>query len=104
MKKLINKYAIIPVLCMAMLLEALMGAELDEIIDDYMLSFANYYGFDKETKPERYQAVLDLNLIPMLCHVTGASNIAELEQIDLESAVAEYLRHAGMTDALSRWS
>ena len=81
----------------AMLLEALMGAKLDEIIYDYMLSFYNYYGIDKEREPERYQAVLNTNLMAMLCHVTGAESVEKLEQIDLESAVTAYLLDAGMT-------
>ena len=80
----------------AMLLEALMGATLDEIINDYMLSFYNYYGIDKEREPERYQAVLDVNLMEMLRHVTGEST-DKLGQVDLENAVTSYLIKAGMT-------
>lgn len=80
----------------AMLLEALMGATLDEIIDDYMLTFYNYYGIDKDIEPERYQAVLNVNLIEMLCHVSGET-VENLEQADLESAVTTYLIKAGMT-------
>ena len=83
----------------AMLLEALMGAELNEITEDYMRSFYHYYGIDKEKEPERYQAVLDINLIPFLCHVAGVDTQAELEQVDLESAVTEYLINAGMAEA-----
>lgn len=81
----------------AMLLEALTGAELEEITHDYMLSYYNYYGIDKETEPERYQSVLEINLIPMLCHITGAKTSSELTQIDLETAVKNYLLNAGMT-------
>ena len=81
-----------------MLLEALMGAELNEIIDDYMISFYNYYGIDKETDPERYEAVLNNNLVVMLCHVTGTDTCEELAQVDLESAVTNYLLDAGMTE------
>ena len=80
----------------AMLLEGLMGATLDEIINDYMLSFYNYYGIDKEREPERYQAVLDVNLMEMLRHVTGEST-DKLGQVDLEKAVTSYLIKAGMT-------
>ena len=82
-----------------MLLEALMGAELQAIIDDYMISFYNYYGIDKETQPERYEAVLNNNLMAMLCHVMGAESVEELEKIDLESAVTKYLLDAGMDEA-----
>ena len=74
-----------------------MVADLEEIIDDYMISFYNYYGISKETEPERYQAVLNNNLIAMICHVAGVDTPEELADIDLESAVTEYLLHAGMT-------
>lgn len=80
----------------AMLLEALMGADLQAIIDDYMLSFYNYYGIDKETEPERYEAVLTNNLMAMLLHVTGAESAEMLEQMDLEAAVTDYLLANGM--------
>lgn len=83
----------------AMLLEALMGATLDEIVGDYMLSFYNYYGITKDNDPQRYQAVLDTNLLAMLCHVTAAESAGALGQMDLEAAVTEYLLDAGMLQA-----
>ena len=81
-----------------MLLGALMGAELQEIVDDYMLSFYNYYGITQENEPERYQVVLNNNLYAMLYHVTGVNSYEELTQVDLESAVTKYLLAAGMTE------
>ena len=82
----------------AMLLGALMGAELQDIVDDYMLSFYNYYGITKETEPERYEVVLNTNLYAMLYHVTGVNSYEELTQVDLESAVTKYLLDAGMSE------
>lgn len=81
-----------------MLLSALMGADLTEIIEDYMLSFRNYYGVDSATQPERYEVVLNNNLIPMLCHVTGAESEEALAGVDLRAAVTEYLCAAGMSE------
>ena len=82
-----------------MLLAALMGAELDEIIDDYMISFYNYYGISKETEPERYETVLNNNLFAMLYHVMDVDTYEELKKVDLESAATKYLLRAGMTEA-----
>ena len=82
----------------AMLLGALMGAELQEIVDDYMLSFYNYYGITQEAEPERYEVVLNNNLYAMLYHVTGVNSYEELTQVDLESAATEYLLAAGMSE------
>ena len=83
----------------AMLLEALMGAELEEIIDDYMRSFYHYYGIDKQTQPERYDAVLRNNLLAILYHVTGVDTYDELTKVDLEDAVTKYLLDAGMAES-----
>ena len=75
-----------------------MGAELEEIMGDYMTSFYNYFGIDKETEPERYQAVLDNNLLAFLYHVTGVDTYEKLEQVDPEAAVTKYLLDAGMAE------
>ena len=64
----------------------------------YHLSFYNYYGIDKETEPERYEAVLNNNLLAILYHVMGVKTYEELSQVDLESAAMKYLLGAGMTE------
>lgn len=81
-----------------MLLASLMGAEFEEIVDDYMISFYNYYGIDKETEKERYEAVLNNNLYAILYHITGVNTYEELVKVDLESAVTKYLIDAGMAE------
>ena len=63
-----------------------------------MTSFYNYYGIDKETEPERYEAVLNNNLYAILYYVTGVNTYEELTQVDLESAVTKYLLDAGMEE------
>ena len=83
----------------SMLLSALMGATLTEIVDDYMITFYNYFGIEKETEPERYEAVLDNNLYAILYYVTGVNTYEELTEVDLESAVTNYLLSAGMTES-----
>lgn len=83
----------------AMLLGALMGAELEDIIDDYMISFYNYYGIDKETDPKRYETVLYNNLIVMLYHVMEVDTYSALQQVDLEKGATKYLLDAGMAEA-----
>lgn len=80
-----------------MIIEALMGANLDEIIDDYMLSFYNYYGITKEEDQKRYQYVLEINLLEMLYYVTNTNDYESLQQVNLEDAVTTYLVNAGMS-------
>lgn len=43
------------------LLECLMGASLEEVIDDYMKTYYNYYGVEKGS--EKYDAIVKNNLI-----------------------------------------
>ena len=81
-----------------MLLGALMGADLQSIIDDYMISFYNYYGIDKESQPERYEVVLENNLMAMLYHVMDVDSLEELKNTDLQVAVTKYLMDNGMTE------
>ena len=74
------------------------SAELQDIVDDYMLSFYNYYGITQENEPERYEVVLNTNLYAMLYHVTDVNSYEELTQVDLESAVTKYVLDAGMSE------
>ena len=46
------------------LLECLMGASIDEIVEDYMETYFNYYGVEKGT--EKYEAVVNSNIINAL--------------------------------------
>lgn len=80
-----------------MLIEALMGADLDEIKDDYMISYDNYYGITETSDPEKYNAILDKNLLKMLFEMTGLEEGVSLESVDLSEAAAQYLMDGGMT-------
>lgn len=73
------------------LLEALMGASLEEICEDYMLSFYNYYGVEPDT--EQYYAVLNGNLMKDIEHYVP-------ENTQSPEAFAEaYLLDLGLTQA-----
>lgn len=43
------------------LLECLMGATMDEVVEDYMETFVNYYGVEKGS--EKYEAVVNSNIV-----------------------------------------
>ncbi len=60
-------------------LECLMGATADEVVEDYMETFFNYYGVEKGT--EKYNAVVNSNIIPTLKTIFGVDDIytADLE-------------------------
>ena len=68
------------------LLECLMGASLDEVVEDYMETYFNYYGVEKDS--EKYAAVVNNTLIPALKNAFG---VTDLEQSDLVAEAEAYL-------------
>lgn len=84
-----------------MLLEALTGATYDEMRDDYMMTYTNYYGFTKNNSPEEYKAISEARFDEMLAYL-AAFNKEEggvnLKAINYEPLARDYLHAAGMTD------
>ena len=78
----------------SMLVEALMGANEEEIVRDYMLSYVNYYGVEEGT--EKYGMIAQKNIMEMLWAVTGLEKGASLEGVDLAKAAEDYLLSHGM--------
>ncbi len=82
----------------SMLLEALMGADKDEIIADYMASYVNYYHIDPERDAAKYDMIAEKNVCQMLCAVCGLEAGADLAGVDLAKAARDYLIAHGMTE------
>lgn len=81
-----------------MLLEMLCGASYDEIVSDYMITYANYYGISKETDAKRYDVIVENVLLPMLNSVIGDGS-ADPKTADLSACAEKFLQSAGMTEA-----
>lgn len=80
----------------SMILASLMGASLDEIVADYMITYTNYYAITEFNEVTTYQALIENNLFTMIRYVAGLENDAPLEGVDLEQAATQYLLDAGM--------
>ena len=75
------------------LLECLMGASMDEVIDDYMLTYYNYYGVEEGT--EKYDAIVKNNLIKVL---NTTFKVDDVYKADLAAEAAAFLMDdAGLT-------
>ena len=75
------------------LLECLMGASLDEVIDDYMITYYNYYGVEEDT--EKYDAVVNNNLIKSL---NETFKVDDVYKADLAKEAEDFLMEdAGLT-------
>ena len=75
------------------LLECLMGATLDEVIDDYMVTYYNYYGVEEGT--QKYDAIVKNNLIKVL---NTTFKVDDVYKADLAAEAAAFLiEDAGLT-------
>lgn len=79
------------------LLEALAGADYDEITADYMQTYRNYYGLSEEKDPEKYAAVMEVKYLDVIGMLTGQPWDADFSARDLKKDAADYLLRAGMT-------
>jgi len=78
------------------LLEALVGATVDEIKGDYMLTYINYFGV--EYGSEQYEKIAESNVLESLREIAGLPKGASLAGVDLEKAAEAYLLSIGLTE------
>ena len=52
-----------------MLIEALAGTSYQDIVDDYMITYDNYYEISQASDPERYATIKEKNIDLMLHYV-----------------------------------
>ena len=75
-------------------LEALMSATYQEIVDDYMLTYSNYYHID--IKDPRYNIIKARNVDAMLNFISDG---ADYRSGDLSQYAKNYLKFGGLDDA-----
>lgn len=79
-----------------MLIEALAGASFEEIKDDYMLTYDNYYKINENSDPEKYYVILHRNLDVMIKTIINDDNI-DFKNCDLSKYAQDYLLNNGMS-------
>ena len=79
------------------LLLALADASAQEIVDDYMITYQNYYGITKAGMPDKYEAVKG-NVDDFLYCLCGAEKGTDINTLDLKKGGEDYLRRGGLTD------
>lgn len=72
------------------LLSALMGVSYDDIVNDYMETYKNYYHLEEGS--EQYNAVKNSNIVTILGLITGGEK-------NLEKGAVAYVRALGLTDS-----
>ena len=79
------------------LLACYMGASYDQVVEDYMESYINYYHLEKNS--EQYIAVKNSNIDSTLRMITGSSNHTDLAGADLVAAARRYMENIGLSEA-----
>ena len=82
-----------------MVIESLLDASYEEMIDDYMMTYENYYDITKETDKEKYETILEKNIDLMFHYVNDDDKKYLLRSSSNYSKYArDYLLHIGMQD------
>ena len=86
------------------LLECLTGAAYEEVVEDYMVTYINYYGVEKGS--DKYNAIAQSNIIKTLETAFGLTATAKtaraataLATADLAKEAEEYIKSIGLSDA-----
>ena len=79
----------------AAVLECLMGAGADEVTQDYMLTYYNFYGI--EPGSEQYASIASGNIEAALAEVFGIRSIRD-GGTDLSACAKQYLLRIGLTE------
>lgn len=79
------------------LLEGLCGATYQEMVDDYLITYDNYYKVTPKDHRDVCNALLRLRLNPCLMYYAGVTDEAQLPDIDYAKAFSDFLLSHGMT-------
>ena len=79
----------------AAILECLMGAGADEVVEDYMITYYNFYGIEAGT--DQYKQIAASNIEALLARAFGIKSIYE-DGADLRSCSEAFLKEIGMND------
>jgi hypothetical protein len=79
------------------LLLALADASPEEIIDDYMMTYDNYFGITKEGDPEKYEAI-KANVLDFFYCMCEAESGTDTALLDIKKGAESYLKRGGLSD------
>ena len=81
-----------------MLIALVMGATVEEICDDYMLTYKNYYNLTKESDLTHYNTILESYCMESLRHIAGVKKGGDISNINFETKAKAYLMKYGMSE------
>ena len=78
-----------------MVIEALCGATYEELIEDYFITYKNYYGIEKDT--DKYNAIKELHIDEMIRYVFSFEDNVKLLGAAYHTKANNYLLSIGLT-------
>lgn len=79
------------------LLEGLCGATYEEMVNDYLITYVNYYKVDLEKQREVCNTLVSLRLNTCLMYYAGVTDEAQLPGVNYAKAFSSFLLSHGMT-------
>ena len=80
------------------IIEALMGASYDELCEDYVETYKNYFGITKENDLDKYNAIVDLYFNTFVEHITGREVDDETKKLDYSGYAKTYLLNCDVSE------
>ncbi|MBO4667490.1 MAG: tyrosine-protein phosphatase [Bacilli bacterium] len=80
-----------------MIIEAMCGATYDELVEDYFITYKNYYGIDKVKEPEKYEMIKTIHIEEMIRYAFNYGENVNLLTANYKSTVNNYLLGIGLT-------
>lgn len=81
-----------------LIIEALMGASYDEMCDDYMETYKNYFKITKENDEDKYNAIVNLYFNAFIEQITGKEFTEDVKQLDFSEYARNYLLSCDMSE------
>lgn len=80
------------------ILEGLAGATYEEMRDDYMETYKNYYGIDDKNDPETYDLIVETYFDNFMMLLHGEDDHRSLKTSTYEEDIEDYLFEGGMSE------
>ncbi len=80
------------------LIESLLDSSYEEMKEDYMLTYSNYFNIDESNNPKKYNAIVDLYFHSYLEEIFGSNDVSKMKEGKFKEGAIKYLQKGGMKD------
>ena len=79
-----------------MIIEAMCGATYEELVNDYFVTYSNYYDIDKEKDTTKYEMIKSIHIDEMIRYAFDYKKETNLLLANYKSTVDNYLLGIGL--------